>query len=58
MDLGDKVTCNPDGKVRGCKVIDKQNSEVKIKWYPGPMTKWLPKDKVTLSEEWNRQKQN
>jgi len=54
MEIGDKVTCRPDGKVRGCKVIDIEENRVKVKWLPGPQTKWMSKANVVPSRDWNR----
>ena len=49
MKIGDKVTCRPDGKLRGCEVVEIDKNQVKVKWYPGPQKKWMPKANVAIS---------
>lgn len=51
MQINDKVTCRPDTKVRGCEVAALRDNEIKVKWYPGPQTRWMPRGKVELSSE-------
>lgn len=51
MKVGDKVTCRPDGKLRGCRVITIAKDRVRVEWYPGPQRKWMSKSDVNLSKE-------
>ncbi len=53
MTVGDKVTCRPDGKVRGCEVQEMNDDRVLVEWYPGPQSKWINVEDVVPSEEWS-----
>jgi len=49
MKIGDRVTCQPDGKMRGCEVMEIEENQVKVRWYPGPRRKWMSKADVVIS---------
>lgn len=55
MKVGDKVTCRPDGKLRGCRIITIAKDRIRVEWYPGPQRKWMPKADIAVSVKWDKE---